>query len=46
MTRSHQCFFEPDRTYHEARRRFINKLGVPTAATRAATVGPPLTRAA
>ena len=27
MARSHQCFFGPDRSYHEARRRFVHKLG-------------------
>jgi hypothetical protein len=46
MARSHQCFFGPDRSYNEARRRFVHKRGLPSAATRAATVGPPLTRAA
>ena len=28
MARSHQCFFGPDRSYHEARRRFTHKLPV------------------
>jgi len=28
MARSHQCFFGPDLSYHEARRRFCLKLGV------------------
>jgi putative two-component system hydrogenase maturation factor HypX/HoxX len=27
MARSHQCFFGPDRSYHEARARFVHKLG-------------------
>jgi putative two-component system hydrogenase maturation factor HypX/HoxX len=27
MTRSHACFFGPDRSYHDARRRFVLKLG-------------------
>jgi hypothetical protein len=27
MARSHQCFFGPDRSYDEARRRFVYKLG-------------------
>ena len=27
MARSHECFFGPDRSYHEARRRFTRKLG-------------------
>ena len=26
MARSHECFFGPDRSYHEARRRFTRKL--------------------
>jgi putative two-component system protein, hydrogenase maturation factor HypX/HoxX len=26
MTRAHRCFFGPDRSYHEARRRFVYKL--------------------
>jgi putative two-component system protein, hydrogenase maturation factor HypX/HoxX len=29
MARSHQCFFGPDRSYHEARQRFVYKLGSP-----------------
>jgi putative two-component system protein, hydrogenase maturation factor HypX/HoxX len=32
MIRSHRCFFGPDRSYHEARRRFAYKLGKPGAA--------------
>jgi putative two-component system hydrogenase maturation factor HypX/HoxX len=31
MARSHRCFFGPDRSYHEARRRFVHKLGAPCA---------------
>ena len=27
LARSHECFFGPDRSYHEARRRFVYKLG-------------------
>ena len=27
MARSHKCFFGPDRSYHDARRRFVRKLG-------------------
>ena len=27
LARSHRCFFGPDRSYHEARRRFVYKLG-------------------
>jgi putative two-component system hydrogenase maturation factor HypX/HoxX len=34
MARAHECFFGPDRSYHEARRRFTRKLGAAeTAAT-------------
>jgi putative two-component system protein, hydrogenase maturation factor HypX/HoxX len=41
MARSHRCFFGPDRSYHEARRRFVYKLGsaapsVPRRESRAA----------
>jgi putative two-component system hydrogenase maturation factor HypX/HoxX len=32
LARSHECFFGPDRSYHEARRRFVHKLGAPCAA--------------
>ena len=31
MARSHACFFRRDRSYHEARRRFVYKLSAPTA---------------
>jgi putative two-component system protein, hydrogenase maturation factor HypX/HoxX len=31
LRRSHECFFGPDRSYHEARRRFVYKLGSPCA---------------
>jgi putative two-component system protein, hydrogenase maturation factor HypX/HoxX len=27
LTRSHRCFFGPDSSYHQARRRFVYKLG-------------------
>lgn len=27
LARSHECFFGPDRSYHNARRRFVYKLG-------------------
>jgi putative two-component system protein, hydrogenase maturation factor HypX/HoxX len=27
LARSHECFFGPDRSYHEARHRFVHKLG-------------------
>jgi putative two-component system hydrogenase maturation factor HypX/HoxX len=31
LARSHECFFGADRSYHEARRRFVHKLGAPCA---------------
>jgi putative two-component system hydrogenase maturation factor HypX/HoxX len=31
LARSHACFFGPDPSYHEARRRFVHKLGAPCA---------------
>jgi putative two-component system hydrogenase maturation factor HypX/HoxX len=31
MTRSHECFFGADRSYHEARSRFVWKTGAPCA---------------
>jgi putative two-component system protein, hydrogenase maturation factor HypX/HoxX len=31
LARSHTCFFGPDSSYHEARRRFVYKLGSPCA---------------
>ena len=39
MTRSHECFFGRDPSYHEARRRFTRKLGTaePGAGSRLAT---------
>jgi putative two-component system hydrogenase maturation factor HypX/HoxX len=52
MARSHQCFFGPDRTYHEARRRFAYKLKPVTTTTShnvsgpAVATGRPQTRAA
>ena len=33
LARSHECFFGADRSYHEARRRFVYKLGPPCAVT-------------
>jgi putative two-component system protein, hydrogenase maturation factor HypX/HoxX len=33
LARSHECFFGGDRSYHEARRRFVYKLGRPCAVT-------------
>jgi putative two-component system protein, hydrogenase maturation factor HypX/HoxX len=40
LARSHECFFGPDRSYHEARRRFVYKLGAPCAVTPVAPVVP------
>jgi putative two-component system hydrogenase maturation factor HypX/HoxX len=31
LAKSHECFFGSDRSYHEARRRFVYKLGAPCA---------------
>ena len=31
LLHSHACFFGPDRSYHEARQRFVFKLGAPCA---------------
>ena len=36
LARSHECFFGPDRSYHEARHRFVHKLGAPCVVTPAA----------
>jgi putative two-component system hydrogenase maturation factor HypX/HoxX len=33
LIRSHECFFGDDRSYHEARHRFVHKLGAPCAVT-------------
>ena len=33
LARSHECFFGADRSYHEARRRFVHKLGSPCTVT-------------
>jgi putative two-component system protein, hydrogenase maturation factor HypX/HoxX len=33
LIRSHECFFGEDRSYHDARRRFVHKLGAPCAVT-------------
>lgn len=38
LARCHDCFFGPDRSYHEARRRFVYKQGAPCA------VAPPVIR--
>jgi putative two-component system protein, hydrogenase maturation factor HypX/HoxX len=33
LVRSHHCFFGDDRSYHDARHRFVHKLGAPCAVT-------------
>jgi putative two-component system protein, hydrogenase maturation factor HypX/HoxX len=33
LARSYQCFFGDDRSYHEARHRFVHKLGAPCQVT-------------
>jgi putative two-component system hydrogenase maturation factor HypX/HoxX len=33
LARSHECFFGEDRSYHEARHRFVHKLGAPCVVT-------------
>lgn len=33
LAKSHECFFGPDRSYHEARHRFVHKLGAPCVVT-------------
>jgi len=38
LARSHECFFGSDRSYHEARRRFVYKLGAPCAVAPAVPV--------
>ena len=38
LARSYRCFFAEDRSYHEARHRFVYKLGAPCAATPSALV--------
>jgi putative two-component system hydrogenase maturation factor HypX/HoxX len=37
LARCHECFFGMDRSYHEARRRFVYKLGAPCAVVPAAS---------
>jgi putative two-component system protein, hydrogenase maturation factor HypX/HoxX len=34
LARSHECFFGSDRSYHDARHRFVHKLGAPCAVPR------------
>jgi putative two-component system hydrogenase maturation factor HypX/HoxX len=36
LARSYHCFFGQDRGYHEARHRFVHKLGAPCAVLAAA----------
>ena len=36
LARSYHCFFGKDRGYHEARHRFVHKLGAPCAVLAAA----------
>ena len=38
LARSYECFFGEDRSYHEARRRFVYKLGAPCAVAPAAAM--------
>ena len=33
LAKSHECFFGPDPSYHDARRRFVHKLGAPCVVT-------------
>ena len=33
LAKSHECFFGEDRSYHEARHRFVHKLGAPCVVT-------------
>jgi putative two-component system hydrogenase maturation factor HypX/HoxX len=33
LAKSHECFFGPDRSYHEARHGFVHKLGAPCLVT-------------
>jgi putative two-component system hydrogenase maturation factor HypX/HoxX len=40
LARSHECFFGADRSYHEARRRFVYKLGAPCAVAPVAPAAP------
>jgi putative two-component system hydrogenase maturation factor HypX/HoxX len=42
LARSHECFFGADRSYHEARRRFVYKTGKACAVTPAAATVRPL----
>ena len=33
LAKSHECFFGDDRSYHDARHRFVHKLGAPCVVT-------------
>ena len=46
LAQSYRCFFGEDRSYHEARRRFVHKLGAPCAVTPPAIVPAGAMRAA
>ena len=39
LARSHECFFGADRSYHEARTRFVYKTGAPCVVTAGAGAG-------
>jgi putative two-component system hydrogenase maturation factor HypX/HoxX len=43
LARSYRCFFGEDRSYHEARHRFVHKLGAPCAAPAPAVESRPAT---
>jgi putative two-component system hydrogenase maturation factor HypX/HoxX len=40
LARSHVCFFGTDRSYHEARHRFVHKLGAPCTVTPVVPLAP------
>ena len=46
LARSYRCFFGEDRSYHEARHRFVHKLGAPCAVAPSAITTDPLVRPA
>jgi putative two-component system hydrogenase maturation factor HypX/HoxX len=46
LARSYRCFFGEDRSYHEARHRFVHKLGAPCAVTLTAAAPADAPRAA
>jgi len=41
LARSHECFFGADSPYHEARRRFVYKVGAPCAVAVSAPAAQP-----